>query len=245
MNKYAWLIAGILASGVALAQDEEAEEAEAGPHSLSATMTVTSDYVFRGVSQTQESPAFQAAFDYAHEAGFYAGVWGSSVDFIPDDALPEEEDDADLEIDVYVGWSFAITDDFSADVQLVRYIYPSTNDGFDYDYNEFIGKLGWSWLTFSLGYSNDVFNLDESGIYYNVGGEWELPAEITLSAGVGYYDLDDALGDSYADYSLAVSKSWGKFNFSLGLYDTSGGGDDLYGTLADDRAVATVSLALP
>ncbi len=239
MSKLGWMIAGILVSGAALAQDEES------PHSLSATMTVTSDYVFRGVSQTQESPAFQASLDYAHSSGFYAGVWGSSVDFIPDDALPEDEDDADLEIDTYVGWSFDISESLNADLQLVRYIYPGTNDGFDYDYNELIGTLGWEWLSFSLGYSNDVFNLDESGIYYNVAGEWELPAEITLTAGVGYYDLDDALGDSYADYSLGVSKSWGNFEFALAVYDTSGGGDDIYGTLADERAVATVSLSLP
>ena len=76
-----------------------------------------------------------------------------------------------------------------ADLQLIRYIYPSTNDGFDYDYNELIGKVGWNWATFMVGYSNDVFNSDESGIYYNAAGEWGLPGEFTLNAGIGYYDV--------------------------------------------------------
>ena len=242
MNKIVWLIAGLLASGAAFAQEEGEEE---GPHSFSGTMWVTSDYVFRGVSQSQERPAFQAAFDYEHASGFYAGVWGSSVDFIPEDALPEEEDDADIEIDTYVGWSWEFGDGFNADLQLIRYIYPSTNEGFDYDYNELIGKVGWNWVTFMVGYSNDVFNSDESGIYYNAAGEWELPGEFTLNAGLGYYDLDDALGDSYVDYTVGVSKTWGHFTVALAYFDTDSSGEDLYGTIADERAVATVSLALP
>ena len=47
----------------------------------SATVTAVSDYLFNGVSQTQEDPALQASFDWADDSGIYAGVWGSNVDF--------------------------------------------------------------------------------------------------------------------------------------------------------------------
>lgn len=229
-----------LACGNAWAQDEEES-----PHAFSVTATATTDYVFRGVSQTQEDPAFQASFDYEHASGFYAGIWGSSVDFTPEDTAPEDEDDADVEIDFIVGYAHEFNDDFSADVQFVRYYYPDTADGVDYDYNELIAALSYRWATFSIGYSNDAFASDETGIYYNLGGSWDLPAELVLSAGVGYYDLDDVLGDSYLDYNLGISRSWSNVEVSLVYYDTNNDGEELFGGIADDRIVATISLTIP
>ena len=134
-----------------VAAEEAALEEEESPHDFSATLTGVSDYVFRGISQTQEDPAFQASVDYAHASGFYAGIWGSSVDFTAEDTLPEDEDGADVEIDYYVGFASDINDTFSYDVSGVYYTYPGANDGIDYDYPELIGKLtGWGWATFTL-----------------------------------------------------------------------------------------------
>ena len=48
---------------------------------FSSTITATSDYDFRGVSQTGKDPALQLSLDYAFDSGFYAGLWGSNVDF--------------------------------------------------------------------------------------------------------------------------------------------------------------------
>ncbi|MBK8286564.1 MAG: hypothetical protein IPK97_17815 [Ahniella sp.] len=77
-------------SGFAHAQDEEAS----APWTTTLTGTLTSDYVFRGVSQSQESAALQGSVEVGHESGFYAGVWGSSVDFTPKDS--DFEDDANF-----------------------------------------------------------------------------------------------------------------------------------------------------
>ncbi|MDD3529832.1 MAG: TorF family putative porin, partial [Gallionellaceae bacterium] len=51
--------------------------AEDGPHSITGNLAFVSDYAFRGISQTDEDPAIQGGFDYAHASGFYLGVWGS------------------------------------------------------------------------------------------------------------------------------------------------------------------------
>jgi len=84
--------------------------AEDSPHEFSANVALTTDYRFRGLSQTNEDPAIQGGFDYGYSGdalpvSFYAGVWASSLDF--DVADP---DDADLEIDFYGGFTgeFAI-----------------------------------------------------------------------------------------------------------------------------------------
>jgi uncharacterized protein (TIGR02001 family) len=230
-----------LASPAAFAQDDEGAAEATGPHTFSVSLWAVSDYRWRGVSQSQEDPAFQAAFDYEHESGFYAGVWGSSVDFTDDDTLAEDEDSADIEVDFYVGYSFDITERLAGDVSLMRYFYPDVAEGIDYDYNELTGQLTWDeWLTFLVAYSNDEFASGETGIYYNIGGEWSLPAELTLTAGVGYFDLDDTLGDSYVDWNVGLTRAFGPFELALTYVDTNGGGEELYGRLADESLVASV-----
>ena len=52
---------------------------------LSATVTATTDYDFRGITQTAQDPAIQGSVDLATDPGFYAGVWASNVDFGPGD----------------------------------------------------------------------------------------------------------------------------------------------------------------
>ena len=64
---------------------------------FSVTPTLTSDYDFRGVTQTLEDPAIQLGLNYNHESGFYAGLWGSNVDFGP--GKPN------IEIDAFAGFA--------------------------------------------------------------------------------------------------------------------------------------------
>lgn len=63
---------------------------------LSANVALTTDYIFRGFSQTEEGPAIQGGFDVTYKM-FYAGVWASNLDFGGDDF---NNDIANIEIDV-------------------------------------------------------------------------------------------------------------------------------------------------
>jgi uncharacterized protein (TIGR02001 family) len=220
--------------------DAPAEEA-ASPFAV--TLTLVNDYKFRGVSQSQEDPAFQAAFDYTHPSGFYAGVWGSSIDFTPEHS--DFEDHANVEIDTYVGYRFEPAEKWGVDLELLRYNYPGTRDGYDYDYNEFIGKLTYDGhYSFTLGYSNDVFNTSENGTYYGLSGSWDLPAEMTLNSNIGYYDLDNALGKGYVDYGIGISRKFGAFTGSVSYVNTNNSGEDLFGTLASQKWVVSLALGL-
>ena len=199
------LTAALLAALSAPAFAQEAEEEESGPFSFN--IGIVSDYAFRGVSQTNEGPAIQGGMDYAHDSGFYAGVWASNVDFV-------DNDGANTEVDFYLGWSTNFTETLTFDVSLLRYVYIDQNA---YEYNELLVNLGvGDYLSFQLGYSNDVFNSDETGIYYQVAGTYPLPwAELTLNGSLGHYDLDDALGDSYQDIAIGVSKPFGPMTVGL------------------------------
>lgn len=242
------LIAAIalsLLSAPLWAEDAPAADAagaeEAKPFAV--TLWLVNDYKFRGVSQSQEDPAFQAALDYTHPSGFYAGIWGSSIDFTPEHAVVE--DHANVEIDTYIGYKHKFADAWTGDLELLRYNYPGTRNGFHYNYNELIGKLTYDdHYTFMLGYSNDVFNSGENGIYYGASAAFDLPAELTLNTNVGYYDLDDALGRGYVDYGIGLSRKFGAFTGSLTFVDTNKQGDKLFGSLATNKFVLSLSMGL-
>jgi uncharacterized protein (TIGR02001 family) len=73
--------------------------AQANDLTLGGTATLTTDYMFRGVSQTNQNPAVQASLDASYGI-FYAGMWGSNVDFGGNGFGREI---ATLEIDYYAG----------------------------------------------------------------------------------------------------------------------------------------------
>ncbi len=224
---------------------EEAEVVEEDKN-WSVTGTLISDYAFRGVSQTQEEATLQLGWEYEWDIGFYIGLWGSGVDFTAEDVAFEDDPDESVEIDYIVGYRHSFSDNLAGDLQLVRYDYPGLADGFDFAYNELIGKLTLNdQYTFTLGYSNDLLNSGENGYYLGAAGAWEMPWEMSLNASLGYTFQDDLPGlDSYADWSLGLSRSFNMFDLALTYIDTDSNGHDLYGDLGDSRVVLSVSVGL-
>ncbi len=71
-----------------------------GPDNFGGQLTLTTDYVFRGVSHSREKPALQGGIDFKHDSGFFVGIWGSNVEF-PTDG--NREVPGPLEVDIYLG----------------------------------------------------------------------------------------------------------------------------------------------
>ena len=126
--------------------------------SFSGSAAVTTDYRFRGLTQTQNDPAVQAGFTLAHDSGLYLGLWGSNVDF--------GEGSPSLELDPSIGFATTLESFASKpvlDVGMVYYNYPSADD---LNWLEFYGKLtfasvfteGDSLLT-NVNYTNDFCNI--------------------------------------------------------------------------------------
>ncbi len=208
-------------------------ESEDGQHSTSASVALTSDYVWRGYSQTDSKPAISGSFDYGHSSGFYAGTWASNVDY---------GDDASIEIDIYAGYASEIGNTgVGYDVGLLRYIYP----GEDYGYNEAYASLSYSFFSANVAHtSNSSFHSD-SATYYSLGFDYDLPKGVALSAGYGYYDYDMSGVDSPTDYRVGLSTELVGFGLDLTYTDTDSDGEDLYGkSLADGRLIFTISKSL-
>ena len=205
------LKAAILAALLAAPAVSSAQEAEESNFSWNAG--VVSDYVFRGVSQSGKDLAFQGGVDYAFgDSGFYAGIWGSNLDF-GYRAAP------DLELDGYGGFNTDLGEKFNFDVMLTRYTdHGDDNDG-NIDYNELITKFSMNDVaTLTVGYTNDYSNTGENVTYVNLGNSWDLGNDYSLNAGFGRTFAD--AGD-YNDWNVGVSKSFGALEFGLNYYDTN------------------------
>ena len=179
-------------------------------------LALTSDYVFRGITQTNYDPALQAGMDYAFgDSGWYVGIWGSNVDFADDDG-------PGLEVDTYVGWNHDLSDSVNLDLSVVQYAYMGEREAYgSIDYTEVLGALTWNeMITFNVGYAPDYANLDYSSTWVNLAGAWDVGNDFSINASIGHSQFSDDNG-SYNDWNIGVSKQFGPVNAALNYYDTN------------------------
>ncbi len=119
------LLSGL--STAAFAADEPAAAVEVSP--ITANVTVTNNYIYRGITQTNGKPAIQGGFDYAHESGFYIGNWNSSISWVSDtyNTSGGVRTSAPLEMDFYGGFKKEfIGEGFASDIGVLQYYYPTS-----------------------------------------------------------------------------------------------------------------------
>ncbi len=218
-------------------------EGEAAAWTTEGYVLAGTDYIWRGVSQTDHKPGIQGEFGVYHHSGFYGQLWAARMDFgDPDDGISSE-------VDLVVGWKTDFGEHASLDVSLLRAIYPGANPGYGINYNELALTLGFAdHYEFAVAWSNDLYGMGASAVDYELNADWPIgDTPWGIKATAGWYDLDRIAGDSYqygylgAYYNLSDS-----FNIEAGYYRTFGfdeAFEDSMGTLeqADSRFVAAVT----
>ncbi|MCR9214605.1 MAG: TorF family putative porin [Proteobacteria bacterium] len=210
----------ILSFGIATsAYAEQLISEDAIPGEFSASVLLTNDYVFRGISQTGNNAAIQGSLDYEYDFGpaaVHAGIWASNVKFT----------DATIEIDYTVGVGGSI-DDFSWDVSAIYYTYPGAESSLNYDFFEIAPSVGYDFgfLSASAGvnYSPDYFGDSGDALYSHAGVEVPLGPYFTLGGNIGYQSIDNNANfgtDDYLDWGVAVSTELAGFTLSIGYNDT-------------------------
>lgn len=223
-NSVAELLAALLLPAMAVA--EETSPSSANP--VSANINFTTDYIFRGISQTVGNPAQRGGIDYTHSSGLYAGVWVSNIGWISDFNAGVS---SSLELDTYFGFSNTLTNDFGYDVGFSRYNYPASNypaGATKADTDEIDCSLGYKWLTakYSCGTGQFLTAPGASGTnYLEVGVSAPLGNSGVISdvhAGRQSYrgTAADALalaGNSatYSNYMLGISREFSGYNVAL------------------------------
>ncbi len=201
----------------------------------SASVALTTDYVWRGVSQTNNEPAIQGSFDIAHDSGAYIGVWGSNVEY---------GDSSSLELDLYAGFANEIDLGGIAigyDVGWLHYEFPSVSPS---TLDEIYAGLSVSPvanlnLSAYYYYGLDI-NSFRPGEYTDMAIDYTLPEElgaITLIGHAGYYNQKDLSDDTW-DWKAGIARDFGAFNVEVAYTETDNAKDS---NINDGRAVATLS----
>jgi uncharacterized protein (TIGR02001 family) len=218
MRKSLLLVAvlGTLASSQVVMAEEAAAPAAATPTwTFPSSVSVVSDYIWRGQSQTWGNPAVQAGIEADHVSGAYVGFWGSNVS---SNWLPN----ANVEMDFSAGFRNTFATDFKYDVGGVYIYYPDgdfakTQFGPN-AYNksklnslELYGSLGWKWFTVKGGYMPTKFygwNTNNSPV--NGGFPGDLKAGVTGNTNGSYYYMASASYDVPAVAGLNVAGEIGR-----------------------------------
>ena len=242
-------LAGIAMAGAARAEDEKRE------FSWSMTATGTSDYMFRGFSQTREDPAFQLSFDATYGI-FYAGVWGSNIDFDEANAFKE-----DIEIDFYAGITPTLGS-VTFDLGVLYYFYPGVDDnalGGEADYVELkagakttiaekLALAGYVyWTPDNFGETGSVVTLEGSA-NYTLPEVWKFTP--TVGGTLGFAKAENDIfggGDDYVYWNAGLALAIEKFTFDFRYWDTDLNDATCKGEAfqCDERFVFTTKITLP
>jgi uncharacterized protein (TIGR02001 family) len=240
----AGLIGALSLAGTTVPAFADGEETAASP--WSATLVLTSDYRFRGQSQSDRNPAVQGSVDFAAENGFFAGVWASNIDF-------NDVNDTSIEVDLYAGITTAVSESTEATFKVVYYAYPDQDNlNNDYDYVEVLASLshdfGGAAVTGEIAWSPDYFA--QTGSAVALTGTLEVPLAEWLSASghLGYQSIDDngAFGTpDYMFYDIGLSATWEMLTFDVRWVDTDLSELDCFGglDLCEGGVVGTISLS--
>ena len=232
--------ASLAFGSVAMAEDMAAP-------TLSYNAAVTSDYVFRGISQTKGKPAVSGGIDAA-SGMLYAGAWLSNVDFGPTAGDPENK--TNLEYDLYAGVK-PVLEGINLDFGVIYYGYASSPSVANYAYWE--GKIaaskaiGDATIGGAFYYSPEFFGKTGAAYYYEANAAYVLPIKATVSGAIGYQDLEEEKAGitGYTTWNVGLTYP---LNDNIGI-DVRYSGTDSEGTdfytdkFAGDRFTASLKAA--
>lgn len=228
MNKLvkSLMVLGLVSvSGLALAE-------EASPHTLSFNVGLTTDYIFRGVTQTQHDPAISGGADYSHSSGLYAGTWLSSQKWV-DDAGPYKAD-SNIEWDVYGGYK-GTAGDFGYDLGVIHYAYNGERDATTAglptpETTEVYVGASWKWLSAKYSYVVSPYfigwgtrgTVDTKGSdYIELNASYDLGNGWGLLGHLGHQRVENVSAANYTDWKVGVTKDVGFGIVTLAYTDTN------------------------
>ena len=207
----------------AAAPAAEAPKPPEPDYTLTGNFGIYSQYIFRGLTQTDDKPAFQGGFDFTHKSGIYLGTWGSNISWLHDSGVCQHG--CSLEWDLYGGYRYAFNDDWGIDLGVLYYYYPgsyvpgATNP----DTTELYAAGSWKWVSLKYSYSVDhTFGVPDSAWYLDLSANYPINDQWTFNAHVGrqeYNGSQNGVSNSifnYTDWKLGLT--WLVSGFSIGAY---------------------------
>jgi uncharacterized protein (TIGR02001 family) len=207
---------------------------------ITASVALTTDYVFRGVSLSDNGPAIQGGFDWASQL-FYAGVWASNVT-------------EGLEMDLYAGVT-PTTGPVQWNLGAIGYFNPGADDdAAEFDYVEYVlGASAPLTNRFSVGgavyYAPDNRADTGDAVYYEINAEYQPLDALSFTGAFGNQSIENPDGvaggadeDDYNTWNVGGTYAFHGFTLDLRYHDTDiDAGSDIefytYGPASYDAAV--------
>lgn len=202
----------LLAAALLLAVAVRADEAPAV--TWSGSLALTSDYRFRGLTQTGGDPALQAGLETDFPGGAYVGAWTSNVSWLAASSTPAHPVSNSLELDLYAGRRGALGNGITWDAGVYAYAYPGHYPRDQPSPQTLEGYVALGWKTLTLKYSRSIGNLfgvaASRGSHYTETA-WQQPLGATwaLAAHLGHQDVAGHRAADYTDWKLGISHTWG------------------------------------
>lgn len=138
---------------------------------LSSTVTLTSNYLFNGITLTVDRPALQPSLDWVSDSGWYIGTWGSNVSFA---------ETADREVDFYTGYYTDLGNNWALDLGMAHYTYYGSSESSAFDYPEAYIKVSYGNTKFSSWYAKDYFGAGGGHYILMLSHTFELHQNFSL-----------------------------------------------------------------
>ena len=191
---------------------------------LSSTVTLTSNYLFNGITLTEDDPALQPSLDWVSDSGWYLGTWGSNVSFA---------ENTDREVDFYTGYYTDLGNNWAMDLGIAHYTYYGSSDSSAFDYPEAYIKVSYRDTKLSYWYAKDYFGA--GGGHYIVmltqnvqltqGLILQLSADRSTSTDTSKFLRDN--DGTYHHWRLALLGEWFGVKWTAAFDDTDLELDDL------------------
>ncbi|ATQ74904.1 hypothetical protein CR152_10485 [Massilia violaceinigra] len=189
-----------------------AAQAASAATEFSLNAALTSDYRYRGISQTRLQPALQGGADLVHKpSGWYAGAWTSTIKWTSDAGGKGK-----VELDIYGGKRGELAPGIGYDAGILTYVYPSNKLGrvpglANANTTEAYGQLSWGIAL--VKYSRALTNLfgyvdsKRSG-YLDLAANPDLGNGLVLNLHAGRQRVAHNSAASYTDYKIGMTKDF-------------------------------------
>lgn len=240
------MLAALAVPSVAMAADEETTKHKEGEHAIpasahavTANVGFTTDYIFRGISQSQHKPAVSGGVDYSHASGLYAGVWVSTQQWVKtggtDAANDPYKTSSDLEVDFYGGYKGAVGE-VGYDIGAVRYYYTGDKVATQVSPDTTEAYLGASFKMLSVKYSHAVSDYfigwgvlnttkTKGSNYLELNASHDLGDGWGLLGHLGNQKVKNVSTADYTDWKVGATKDVGFGTVTVAYSDTNAQGD--------------------
>jgi uncharacterized protein (TIGR02001 family) len=233
------VVAGLLSLGSGLASAQEQAKPD---NEVSYNLAVTTDYRYRGLSQSRLDPALQGGADFVNNpTGLYVGTWLSTIKWTKDLG-----GNGNVEWDIYGGKRGNIAENVTYDVGGLYYFYPDNSLHPNANTFELYGQLGFgpAYVKYSHSLTNLFGTADSKGSgYLDVGANIDVGSGFTLNLHAGRQNVRHNGMYSYNDYKVGVTKDFGVATVALAYIkaDTTAYLSPSAQNLGKSGAVLTVS----